>query len=96
MIMRTLLFSSAALAFAAGAAGVIVDIDHIEVPQTAFSVYEPDAPELMAIFYQTGYLTIKSAREDGEDRIYNLGFPNYEVRKAFSESLRQIEVATAS
>jgi len=64
-----------------------VDIDHIEVPQTAFSVYEPDAPELMAIFYQTGYLTIKSAREDGEDRIYNLGFPNYEVRKAFSESL---------
>ena len=64
-----------------------VDIDHIEVSQSAFSVYEPDAPELMAIFYQTGYLTIKSARDDGEDRIYDLGFPNYEVRKAFSESL---------
>ena len=64
-----------------------VDIDHIEVSQTAFSVYEPDSPELMAIFYQTGYLTIKDARDDGEDRIYNLGFPNYEVRKAFSESL---------
>ena len=64
-----------------------VDVDHIEVSQTAFSVYEPDSPELMAIFYQTGYLTIKNARDDGEDRIYNLGFPNYEVRKAFSESL---------
>ena len=64
-----------------------VDIDHIEVSQSAFSVYEPDDPELMAIFYQTGYLTIKSAHEDGEDRIYKLGFPNYEVRKAFSESL---------
>ena len=64
-----------------------VDIDHIEVPQTSFSVYEPDAPELMAIFYQTGYLTIKSARQDGEERLYTLGFPNYEVRKAFSESL---------
>ena len=64
-----------------------VDIDHIEVSQTSFSVYEPDAPELMAIFYQTGYLTIKGAREDGEDRIYNLGFPNYEVLKSFSESL---------
>ncbi|MBO7684131.1 MAG: ATP-binding protein [Kiritimatiellae bacterium] len=64
-----------------------VDIDHIEISQTAFSVYEPDAPELMAIFYQTGYLTIKSARDDGEDRLYKLGFPNYEVRKAFSESL---------
>ena len=64
-----------------------IDIDRIEVSQIAFSVYEPDAPELMAIFYQTGYLTIKSARDDGEDRIYTLGFPNYEVRKAFSESL---------
>ena len=64
-----------------------VDIEHIEVSQSAFSVYEPDAPELMAIFYQTGYLTIKSAYEDGEDRLYKLGFPNYEVRKAFSESL---------
>ena len=64
-----------------------LDIDNIEVSQTAFSVYEPDAPELMAIFYQTGYLTIKSARDDGEDRLYKLDFPNYEVRKAFSESL---------
>ncbi len=64
-----------------------VDVDRIEVSQTAFSVYEPDAPELMAIFYQTGYLTIKGARDDGEDRIYELGFPNYEVRKAFCESL---------
>ena len=64
-----------------------VDVDRIEVSQTAFSVYEPDAPELMAIFYQTGYLTIKGAHDDGEDRIYELGFPNYEVRKAFCESL---------
>lgn len=64
-----------------------VDIDHIEISQTSFSVYEPDAPELMAIFYQTGYLTIKSARDDGEDRLYKLDFPNYEVRKAFCESL---------
>ena len=64
-----------------------VDIDRIEISQTAFSIYEPDAPELMAIFYQTGYLTIESARQDGEERLYKLGFPNYEVRKAFSESL---------
>jgi len=64
-----------------------VAVDDIEVSQSAFSVYEPDAPEMMAIFYQTGYLTIKSARQDGEERLYRLGFPNYEVRKAFSESL---------
>ena len=64
-----------------------VAVDDIEISQTAFSVYEPDAPEMMAIFYQTGYLTIKSARQDGEERLYRLDFPNYEVRKAFSESL---------
>ena len=64
-----------------------VAVDDIEISQTAFSVYEPDAPEMMAIFYQTGYLTIKSAREDGEERLYRLDFPNFEVRKAFSESL---------
>jgi hypothetical protein len=62
-------------------------MDDIEVPQTSFSVYEPDRPTLMSLLYQTGYLTIKGAHEEGEERIYRLGSPNYEVRKAFNESL---------
>ena len=64
-----------------------VVLDDIELSQTAFSVYEPDKPALMALLYQTGYLTIGSAREEGEERLYRLVCPNYEVRKAFSESL---------
>ena len=64
-----------------------VTLDDIEVSQTSFSVYEPDKPALMSLLYQTGYLTIKDAHDEGEDRVYRLGCPNYEVRKAFSESL---------
>lgn len=64
-----------------------IALDSIEVDQTVFSVYEPDAPELMAILYQTGYLTIKYARDDGGLRLYRLGSPNFEVSTAFSASL---------
>ena len=62
-------------------------LDDIEVSQTSFSVYEPDRPALMSLLYQTGYLTIKEARQEGDERVYRLGCPNYEVRKAFNESL---------
>ena len=62
-------------------------LDDIEVSQTAFSVYEPDKPALMSLLYQTGYLTIKDTHYEGEERVYKLACPNYEVRKAFSESL---------
>ena len=64
-----------------------VTLDDIEISQTAFSVYEPAKPGLMPILYQTGYLTIKSARDDGGIRLYRLGQPNFEVATAFSESL---------
>ena len=64
-----------------------VVMDEIEVSQTAFSNYEPDRPALMSLLYQTGYLTIKSARQDGGIRLYRLAPPNFEVATAFSESL---------
>ena len=64
-----------------------VTINDVEIPQTAFSVYEPAKPGLMSILYQTGYLTIKSARDDGGIRLYRLVPPNFEVETAFSQSL---------
>ena len=67
-----------------------IALDGIEIAQPIFSVYEPDAPELMAILYQTGYLTIKSARDDGGLRLYRLGAPNFEVSTAFSDSLSRV------
>lgn len=44
-----------------------------------------DMTDLPVLMYQTGYLTIKSY--DDSTELYTLGFPNYEVRKAFSESI---------
>ena len=64
-----------------------ISMEEVEIPQTAFSVYEPAKPGLMSILYQTGYLTIKSARDDGGIRLYRLAPPNFEVRTAFSHSL---------
>ena len=64
-----------------------VVMDEIEVPQTLFSVYEPDRPAMVSLLYQTGYLTIESARQDGGIRLYRLAPPNFEVATAFSESL---------
>ena len=64
-----------------------VVLDEIEVSQTAFSNYEPDRPALVSLLYQTGYLTIKSARQDGGIRLYRLVPPNFEVATAFNESL---------
>ena len=62
-------------------------LDEIEVSQAAFSNYEPDRPALVSLLYQTGYLTIGGTRQEGEERLYRLVCPNYEVRKAFNESL---------
>ncbi|MFT4927354.1 MAG: hypothetical protein ACI8WB_003461 [Phenylobacterium sp.] len=39
--------------------------------------------EIESVFVQTGYLTIKGY--DGT--LYTLGFPNYEVKKSFYDSL---------
>ena len=62
-------------------------IDGVTLDASAFSVYEPSAPEMMPLLYQTGYLTIKSSMREGVYEQYTLGFPNDEVRNAFSKAV---------
>ena len=64
-----------------------ISLDNLEMPASAFGVYEPARPALVPILFQTGYLTIKDSHMELDERIYSLGFPNAEVRRAFSESL---------
>ena len=64
-----------------------ISLDNLEMEASAFSTYEPAAPDVLPLLQQTGYLTIKGARDEGETRIYRLGFPNLEVGKSFSNSL---------
>ena len=46
-----------------------------------FMDYRADAEDPLAMFYQSGYLTIKGY--DKRDRVYSLDYPNDEVRKGF-------------
>ena len=50
-------------------------------------VYEPATPELIPLLYQTGYLTITGSLREGVYTQYILGFPNDEVRHAFSKAV---------
>ena len=68
-----------------------VTINDVEIPQTAFSVYEPAKPGLMSILYQTGYLTIKSARDDGGIRLYRLAPPNLDELEHASLLTQMVE-----
>ncbi len=64
-----------------------VELDDLELPEHAFSVYEPEAPAILPLLVQTGYLTIKEARLDGVVYVYRLGYPNREVSSSFSYHL---------
>ena len=67
-----------------------VDLDHPELPETAFSVFEPENAPAMPLLVQTGYLTIQGARRENLMTYYTLGFPNFEVSQAFSDALSQV------
>ncbi|MFN8490102.1 MAG: AAA family ATPase [Caldilineaceae bacterium] len=47
----------------------------------AFNTYEIENLEIAPLLLQTGYLTIKGY--DKEKRLYDVGYPNYEVEDAF-------------
>lgn len=55
------------------------NLDNIEADINFLNQYSLDNVELTSLLFQTGYLTIKEKREDGE---LVLSYPNYEVRMA--------------
>ena len=56
-------------------------LDKLEAGAISFNAYEPEDLKIEALLLQTGYLTIKRHIE-GE--IYELGFPNKEIKECFS------------
>lgn len=48
-----------------------------------FSAFDPTEVSLIALMYQTGYLTIKDVKVLNERFRYSLGFPNFEVEESF-------------
>ncbi len=63
------------------------DLEIQEVSESVMDSFDVDQLNIVAILFQSGYLTIKSVlRKYGKTR-YKLGYPNLEVRTAMSEHL---------
>ena len=59
----------------------------IGITDDRLEAYEPEAPDVTTLLYQTGYLTIKSAQRLNGTVVYDLGFPNREVANSFMARL---------
>jgi hypothetical protein len=59
------------------------DLAQFEIGDDAFSSSEPEDMDVLSLFVQTGYLTIKGYNSP----LYLLDFPNYEVKKSFFDSI---------
>jgi hypothetical protein len=57
------------------------DFEYVKIPETQLSAYDIEHLQIVPLMFQTGYLTIKDYIED--DGIYELGYPNEEVRQSY-------------
>lgn len=67
-----------------------LDFSTIDIEESALEAYEPENPRVVTLLYQTGYLTIKSFRQTGCLREYDLCFPNLEVENSFLRDLAPV------
>ncbi|PCK02993.1 MAG: AAA family ATPase [Alteromonadaceae bacterium] len=58
-------------------------LDNLQIAPEGLSASEPENTSIQALLLQTGYLTIKSRSES----LYQLDFPNKEVRDSFFKSI---------
>jgi len=63
------------------------ELETIEVPTTFFDKFSIDTLDIYNLLFQTGYLTIKKTRKRGFQHLFKLGYPNEEVRQAFTQNL---------
>lgn len=63
----------------------LYDIDGVETSASVFNQPTESISNVLPLFYQSGYLTLKSYREDTDT--YVLGIPNAEVRSGLMENL---------
>jgi len=59
-------------------------LDELVVTEDVFSTFEIERLEIEPLLFQTGYLTIRGYEEGG---VFTLGYPNLEVRQAFTANL---------
>ena len=63
------------------------EIEEKEIEEIVFDKFSIEEPDIYNLLFQTGYLTIKNRRREGVLFLYQLGFPNEEVRQSFAKNL---------
>ena len=58
-------------------------LSKFEIGEASFAASEPEEMDVLSLFVQTGYLSIKGYH----DPLYVLDFPNYEVKRSFYDSV---------
>jgi Predicted AAA-ATPase/PD-(D/E)XK nuclease superfamily len=64
-----------------------LELDPTEATSDTISSANLDRPNLTGLMFQTGYLTILLVEPSPMGVVYTLGYPNFEVRQAFSNEL---------
>ena len=62
-------------------------LDRMEGSSELLSTFDVDDMATEALLFQTGYLTITAEENLGGERLYQLGYPNREVRQSLNRSL---------
>jgi len=63
------------------------DLENLRVESAVLDNIEISELNTAALFFQTGYLSIKEIEYDGVTPLYRLGYPNREVKQSFFRSL---------
>lgn len=63
------------------------DLEELEVGEEILSSFEIESMEATTLLFQSGYLTIKEQRFYMGREVFTLGFPNMEVKNAFTDYL---------
>ena len=73
-----------------------LDLDQMEGSDALLSTFDVDDIATEALLFQTGYLTILDAEDLGGELLYQLGYPNREVRQSLNRSLLRYLVKDAT
>ena len=60
-----------------------LDFSTVDIDEDDLMTYEPEAPRVVTLLYQTGYLTIKDFVQMGSARRFSLRIPNREIEHSF-------------
>ncbi len=65
----------------------ITELENLKADEGLLNKFDIEEIEIEALMFQTGYLTIKDSKQTEYGTLYELGFPNKEVRISFNRDI---------